>query len=245
LGFVRAGAQWRGTAGRTAGEGYVEARRAVRRRRVEVVVSLTVAVLAAALAVLTARGRSGPFTAAAPVLVGIGVVATAVACLRRPRPDPERWLRGAAGEVATAEILDGLGRRRWAVLHDRRLPGSRANVDHLVIGPRGVWVVDSKAFRAPVRAGWHRVDVGGRRLEVDAVQWEASVVADRLGLEVRPLVVVHGLGLPRRGRRCDGVRVLPAASLLRHLRRHGTGARLGRADVREVARRAHAALPEA
>ena len=39
---------------------------------------------------------------------------------------------------------------------------------------------------------------GARRLDTGPVKWEAQVVADRLGVAVRPLVVVHGRGLRRR-----------------------------------------------
>jgi hypothetical protein len=44
-------------------------------------------------------------------------------------------------------------------------------------------------------------------------------VAERLAVPVRPLIVVHGRGLRRRGRRCGGVRVVPANGLLRRLER--------------------------
>jgi Nuclease-related domain len=33
------------------------------------------------------------------------------------------------------------------VLHDLAVPGSRANIDHLVIKPGGVFVIDSKQYR--------------------------------------------------------------------------------------------------
>jgi hypothetical protein len=73
----------------------------------------------------------------------IGGLATVVAGwgLRfRPSPDAVAWRRGAAGERRTARLLDPLERRGWAVLHDLAVPGSRANLDHLVIGPGGVFV---------------------------------------------------------------------------------------------------------
>lgn len=105
------------------------------------------------------------------------------------------------------------------MLHDRRVPGSRANVDHLVIGRSGVWVVDSKAYRAPVDVGWRSVRVGGRRMDTAPVAWEAQVVADRLEAEVTPIVAVHAVGLPRRGRRCAGVKVVPAKRLVSRIRR--------------------------
>jgi Nuclease-related domain len=40
--------------------------------------------------------------------------------------------------------LAALERQGWAVLHDLAVPRSRANIDHLVIGPGGVFVIDSK-----------------------------------------------------------------------------------------------------
>jgi len=43
------------------------------------------------------------------------------------------------------------------VLHDRRIPGTRANIDHIVVATSGVWVVDTKHYRGQVS----RRDVGG------------------------------------------------------------------------------------
>ena len=56
----------------------------------------------------------------------------------KPSPDAVAWRRGAAGERRTAGLLAVLERQGWAVLHDLAVPGSRTNVDHLVIGPGGV-----------------------------------------------------------------------------------------------------------
>ena len=35
----------------------------------------------------------------------------------------------------------------FRVLHDRRIPGTRANIDHIVTGPSGVWVIDAKRYK--------------------------------------------------------------------------------------------------
>jgi Nuclease-related domain len=53
----------------------------------------------------------------------------------RPSPDIVAWRRGAAGERRTGRLLGPLERHGWVVLHDLAVPGSRANIDHLVIGP--------------------------------------------------------------------------------------------------------------
>lgn len=70
---------------------------------------------------------------------------------RRAREKAERlnkradlFEQGADGEAATAEVLATLP-PGWISLHDVRWPGRRlANVDHVLIGPGGVFVIDSK-----------------------------------------------------------------------------------------------------
>jgi hypothetical protein len=150
---------------------------------------------------------------AAAVAAGLAFVGLA------PHDDPDRWRRGAEGEIATGRLLAQLHGRRWAVFHDLALPGTRANVDHLVIGPSGVWVVDSKHFRALLRCRRGCVLVGRRQLSTEAASFEARAVSDVLGCPVRAVVAVHGEGLPGRGRSQHGVRVLPAYRLVPYLRR--------------------------
>ena len=74
----------------------------------------------------------------------------AAALTPKPQITPESqatraWKIGADGERRVAEALDGaVG---IAVLHDRLLPGSRnANIDHVVIGQSGVFVIDAKKY---------------------------------------------------------------------------------------------------
>ncbi len=64
----------------------------------------------------------------------------------------DNWERGAEGERMTAAALASLP-DSWVVVHDLHVPGSRANVDHVVVGPNGVWVVDSKAYSGTYRLG--------------------------------------------------------------------------------------------
>ena len=229
-------------AGRSALAAWKRERRARRRRLAVVVLLAIVAVAALAASVLRQLGvlplAGGPW----PLLaIGIGAGGAGVAVW--PRFDPDRWSRGAAGELATALLLEELPKARWAVLHDLALPGSRANVDHLVIGPTGVWVVDTKAYRARVTARWGRVSVGGVRLSSAPVRWEARVVSEVLGKKARPAIAVHARGLPRRGRRLNGVRVLPAEQLVRRLqRRRYLWSSLRPREVRELAELAEARL---
>lgn len=55
------------------------------------------------------------------------------------------WQSGATGERMLGEKLAGLS--NVVALHDRRIPKSRANIDHIVIGPAGVYVIDAKRYR--------------------------------------------------------------------------------------------------
>lgn len=54
----------------------------------------------------------------------------------------EQWQQGAFGEQATGKQLKKLEREGWIVLHD--LPRGSGNVDHVLVGTGGVFVLDSK-----------------------------------------------------------------------------------------------------
>jgi hypothetical protein len=163
---------------------------------------------------------------------GLGVMvavlaAAAAGCGLRFRPSPEAvaWRRGAAGERRTARLLDPLERHGWVVLHDLAVPGSRANIDHLVIGPGGVFVIDSKQYR-----GRLQLDGSGRRWHdryplaptLHAVDFEADraaqVLVDPEVVVVVPIVAVHGAKVPWGKVVVDGVPVVAARRLPSMLR---------------------------
>jgi hypothetical protein len=54
------------------------------------------------------------------------------------------WASGVKGEFVVGRRLDALTRQGVITLHDRKVPKSRANIDHISIGPSGVFVVDAK-----------------------------------------------------------------------------------------------------
>jgi len=110
------------------------------------------------------------------------------------------WATGAAGERRVGAYLDGAIPPPGVVLHDRRIPGTRENIDHLVIVHSGVWVVDAKHYAGRVErrdvGGWFRSDVRlfvGRRDRSKAV----SGVGRQLGVVERALadasVPLHGV----------------------------------------------------
>ena len=76
-----------------------------------------------------------------------GRLAPVVGFLAGQKPSTEMWALGAEGEESIGALLSRTVGGRGVVLHDRRVPHSRANLDHLAIVPSGVWVIDSKHYR--------------------------------------------------------------------------------------------------
>ncbi len=163
-------------------------------------------------------------------------------------PEPgaaRRWARGAAGERLTAQVLAPLDRLGWSVLHDRRLPGG-ANIDHLVIGPGGVWVVDSKAYSGRIKVlGDGRLWYGRTCLEevLGVLAWAADLVGEALDAPVASALCIHGARLPRDPLRWDGAVLASAPVLLALLVTATTIARND--EVAELAARAAATFAPA
>jgi hypothetical protein len=160
------------------------------------------------------------------VVAALAAMATAWGLRFKPSPDAVAWRQGAAGERRTARLLAPLERHGWAILHDLAVPGSTANIDHLALGPGGVFVIDSKQYRGRLQLDavgklWH----GRHPLAptLGAVSWEADQTAQALpdpGVAVVPIVAVHGAQVPWGKVVTDGMPVVAAQrlpSLLRAL----------------------------
>jgi hypothetical protein len=182
--------------------------------------------VAAALGIGAGAGLLGSLIAPRLVLVLGGLAAVAAGWALRFRPSPEAiaWRRGAAGERRTARLLGPLEQLGWVVLHDLAVPGSRANIDHLAIGPGGIFVVDSKQYRGRLKLDpsgrlWHgRYPLAST---LQAVSFEADQAAQVLpdpGVVVVPIVAVHGAQVPWGKVVMNGVPVVPARRLPSMLR---------------------------
>jgi hypothetical protein len=158
------------------------------------------------------------------VLGALAAVAAGWGLRFRPSPDAIAWRRGAAGEQRTARLLAGLERQGWVVLHDLAVPGSRANLDHLVIGPGGVFVIDSKQYRGRLQLDasgrlWHgRYPLAPTLRAVSFEADQASRVLPDPGVVVVPVVAVHGAQVPWGKVVMQGVPVVAARRLPSMLR---------------------------
>jgi hypothetical protein len=68
------------------------------------------------------------------------------------RDDPPefiaKWKRGAEGERQTGRVLKRLEQHGWHSVHDRA--GKYGNLDHIVVGPGGIFLLDSKNLSGTV-----------------------------------------------------------------------------------------------
>jgi len=160
---------------------------------------------------------------------GVAILAAAVSFVGRlgPRMSTTAWSTGAAGEMRTADLIDQLADEGFVVMHDLKPLMARWNIDHLVIGPTGVFVVETKNVKGNVRIDGGTVRMGGRRVAViDEVDREVrqveSVLAPRLdllGVRVEGLVVVHRADLPWFRRTVNQVRFLYPGQLAGYIRK--------------------------
>ncbi len=181
-----------------------------------------------------------------------GPLAPVVALLVGPKRSTEAWARGAEGEERVGRFLAHSVGDGGIVLHDRKIPRSRANLDHIAIVASGVWVIDSKHYRGRLQprtvGGWfaprRTLYVGG--FEHSALVRSAERQRATVDRHVPPDVPVKAalcftgveLGLFARPFVLDGVLVAWPKALAKALhapgpldasRRHDLAARIERA----------------
>jgi hypothetical protein len=124
-------------------------------------------------------GSTSPLLGYALILVGI--LRTVTLLVETPA-SVRAWRIGAAGEERVGELLAALESEGCRVLHDRLVPGRRENIDHIVIGPFGVVVVESKHYAGPVSVRGGELHLKGRRQTsmVDQVERQLAAVREAL-----------------------------------------------------------------
>ena len=65
--------------------------------------------------------------------------------------DARAWRRGAEGEHVVAELLESDLPDEYVVFNDVRFPGRMSNIDHVVIGPSGIFTINTKNWRGIVK----------------------------------------------------------------------------------------------
>jgi hypothetical protein len=157
---------------------------------------------------------------AAALLAATTMAAAAWWRLRfRPSPEAKAWRRAADGERHLARLLDPLAKQGWGVEHDLPIRGAKGTLNHVVIGPPGIFAIDVRHYRGRLRLShdgllWH-----GRTFllpSLSATRSKADRLQDRIGapdVAVVPVVAVPGGAVPGGQVTSMGVTVVPARRL--------------------------------
>lgn len=178
-------------------------------------------------------------------LIAAGLVLSAGALYSyRISPAFSPAARAPSARRRTRRRLARLGSAGYLSLHGRAIPGTDQVIDHLVVGPAGIYAVDSEVWdrRLPVRATrggklFHGPRDQAARLE--HAQWEAGQAARLIGaalgqpITARPAMVIYGPTVPWIVVRISGVDVFCGRRLRKYLRREAAS-RSGYLDERQV-----------
>jgi hypothetical protein len=87
------------------------------------------------------------------LIVGLGVIALLLVNRVTNNLETQRldFRKGAAGEVLIGYLLEGLPDDYW-VIHGLKLKPQYGDIDHIVVGPTGVYAIDTKNWRGVVTA---------------------------------------------------------------------------------------------
>lgn len=177
---------------------------------IPVLVTLTIATV---FSKLIPRESTNPVVVLGVILVvfALGTVLSARTCIRRLyRFRQDRM--GYLGERFVAECLEDLPRQGYSIFHDVPAKGAERsfNLDHVIVGPSGVWVVETKTYRkGKARPGFapHEITFDGRHLiwpwgesrqplvQIEAlVRWLSTWLHERTALNptIRAVIALPG-----------------------------------------------------
>jgi len=146
--------------------------------------------------------RPNPIVFSAAALLA---VVYAVVRIRRALPKIRNLRQALEGERAVGQFLERLREQGYQVFHD--VVGATFNVDHVLIGPGGIFTIETKTWSKPIK-GDARIVFDGNRLEVNGrapdrdpivqaraqANWVRSLLLQSTGKEflTRPVVVFPG-----------------------------------------------------
>ncbi len=136
--------------------------------------------------------------------VAVLAVLFAIFKIVRTHKQAKQLKLGRDGERAVAEHLEWLRAHNFVVMHD--IPNGDANVDHVLIGPKGIYTIETKTLSKPRRGPCKvtvedsLIRVNGRQMDRDPVVqakaqagWLKSFLAEsQFKTVVQPVVVIPG-----------------------------------------------------
>ena len=158
----------------------------------------------------------------------------------------------------TVRQLNSLERKGYRAMHIVPIPDSEEQIDHLVIGPAGVFAIDSEDWdkRMPVRTSSHRQLWHGPRNMKDRLEhahWEADRAAELLSaaagspVSVRAVLAVYGPKIMWDVAEIRDVDTFSGPRLRKYLRRRAKrrdAHPLRPGDIERIEKAAHVAFPQ-
>jgi hypothetical protein len=161
-------------------------------------------------------------------LAVVAAIADTIYSSRRGLPGQRVKMTGA--QRHTRRQLAKLGRAGYRAIHGNLIPESQEQIDHLVVGPTGVFAIDSEAWDKHLvvrtknaRQLWHGPFSMKERLE--HARWESQRAAEMLSgvvgspVTVRPAMAVYGPRIPWDVVTIRDVDVFSGPRLRKYLRR--------------------------
>jgi hypothetical protein len=145
------------------------------------------------------------------------IAATLFATYRyfRIKPQLERLRQGVRGEREVGRMFEDLRALGYKVFHD--IPGDGFNVDHALIGPAGVFAIETKTWSMPEK-GRAEIDYDGQQVIVNGMEPDRNPVAQAEAcashlrdilkrmtdreVAVRPVVLFPGWWVNQKVREC-------------------------------------------
>jgi hypothetical protein len=176
----------------------------------------------------------------------------------RTAADIEAGGSAAGAQRRTRRQLARMRRAGYLALNARPIPNSREVIDHLVVGPTGVYAIDSERWhkRVPIRTYngkqlWHGPENKKARLE--HANWEAQQASERLStavgfdVPVRAAMAIYGPKIPWDIATIKDVDVFTGTALGKYLKRRGRMRdlpRLSKEQVQAIYDAASSVLPD-
>lgn len=141
------------------------------------------------------------------VTAGVFAAIAEVVYRSRSNSSVPAWRRTSVAERRTEAQLRRLERNGYRTLHARAIPGSEAQIDHLVVGPTGVYAVDSEKWdrRLPVRVQMGKKLYHGpfdMKARLTEAMWEAQQASELISksfgreISVVPSLAIYGPPVP-------------------------------------------------
>ncbi len=120
-----------------------------------------------------------------------------------------KYTQGALGEIVVGQLLEGLRIHGFIPIHDVPCENNnkRFNIDHVIIGPKGIFVIETKTrsknrgqtesigyFDGKIFAGKHMWSVDSIRQAKRNAEWLEDMMTNRMGdnIHVQPILVFPG-----------------------------------------------------